>query len=393
MLAIDASLAGCAGDMLIAGIIGLFDKPHEILEMLSEMYSDILKHPIKLSIQPKNYIDFNGYTLNIDNEFNLGEKKIISYIEILTDKLNFSSQSKKASLYAFNLILESEKFVHNTEDVHLHELGTSDTLVDIVTFFYLIDKLTIHTIQISPIALGTGTVLTAHGILPVPAPVTNKMLEISNLATCIGPLSGEAASPTGISILASLKIHYNNSNQAIWKDSALGFGKKEWEDRGNFLRIRLGKSVDEHSTISVLESNVDDVTSEILGYALEKLLENGALDVHYFPIIMKKSRPAFTIRVLCKNTDEDRIADLMMKLTGTLGIRINTIDRHIGSRKFTSKTVKIQNKEFHITIKEGKYRSKIEFEDIKKISEELNLSPIKVEAILNKEIMENDSIE
>ncbi|OLS28732.1 MAG: hypothetical protein HeimC2_04620 [Candidatus Heimdallarchaeota archaeon LC_2] len=391
MLAIDVSLAGCAGDMLIAATIGLFNNPDEILSDISSVYSDILNQTINLTLQSKNYQDFQGYQLNIDNEYDLGYEKIKSYILTLCDKLQISSEIKKATIYAFELILESEILVHNKKEVHLHELGTSDTLIDIITFFYLIHKLNLDYIQISPIALGEGTVSTSHGILPIPTPVTSKLIEKSKLVTCIGPSPGEAATPTGISILASLKLHFQNSHQVIWNDSALGFGRKTWDDRGNFLRIRIGTTVNEHSSISVLESNVDDVSSEILGYTLEKLLKEGALDVHYFPIMMKKSRPAFTIKVICKSNDEERIANLIMKLTGTLGVRINSIDRHLGSREFITQTVKIDDKEFTITIKKGKYRSKIEFEDIRKISEDLSLSPIVVESLLNKQLLENEN--
>ncbi|MFV2015002.1 MAG: LarC family nickel insertion protein, partial [Candidatus Heimdallarchaeota archaeon] len=303
-------------------------------------------------------------------------------IPMCCDRLDMSETYRNYCIDTFRMLLKAERIIHGKEKVHLHELGTSDTLIDIVSSLYLIEILDISAFQISSIATGSGTITTSHGLLSVPTPVTQKLLEMSKLETCIGPKNGEATTPTGMVLLAILKNKFQEAKYVIWDKTSMGFGTRTWGDRGNYLRIRMGVSTKTHSRISVLETNVDDVNAEILGHAIGQLMADGAFDVSYYPIVMKKNRPAYAIKVICKEEDEIRLADQIMRLTGTLGIRINTVDRHIGSRKTHRIKINIQDQEFQIRIKVGKYRTKLEFDDLVHIANKLELSPQQVQKIV-----------
>lgn len=384
ILAIDVDLAGCAGDMLIAGLLGLVDSHNSFLSKLSNAFSKIFDVAINLNIENKHHDDIQGLYLGIDKEIQLDYKQILELISQCCDILGMSSNFKVFCIDTFQLLLEAERDVHGVEEVHLHELGTSDTLIDIVSSFYLIEYLNISSLQISTVATGSGTIKTSHGILIVPPPVTQKIFELSKLETCLGPETGEATTPTGAAILAILQKQFDKPNAVVWEQNSYGFGTRTWADRGNYLRVRLGTSSKTHSQISVLETNVDDVNAEILGHTIGQLMSDGALDVSYYPIMMKKNRPAYAIKVICRSEDETRIADKIMRLTGTLGIRINSVDRHIGSRKSKIITLLIHNREFKLKIKIGKYRSKFEFDDIVHIAKELELSPQEVQKIVER---------
>jgi uncharacterized protein (TIGR00299 family) protein len=386
VLAIDVSLAGCAGDMLFAGLLGQFESRSEILSLLSKTYSESLDTSIEIKVNQQNYGDINGFSLEISSEKQLDYQKILDLIPLCCDKLNIDEKFKKISLKIFNKLLDSERMVHGIEEVHLHELGTSDTLIDIISVMYLLHLLNPISIYISPVATGSGTINTSHGVLTVPPPVTQKLIETSKIQTCVGPAEGEATTPTGAAILISLVENFQMPSNVTWDKSSYGFGLKIWKDRGNYLRIRSGNVISEHSTVSVLESNIDDVSSEVLGHTMDQLLEEGALDVTYNPIMMKKNRPAYAITVICQTSDEQRIADLIMKLTGTLGVRINTIDRHVGSRKTITNNIEIQGQTFQFRLKVGKYRTKIEFDDIVHIASKLNLTPLEVQKLIEGKI-------
>jgi uncharacterized protein (TIGR00299 family) protein len=388
-LAIDVDLAGCAGDMLISGIIGLFESQESILSDISDVYSGILGSTVNLTIAEKKYNDMRGLHLTIDKVVQLSYDQILELLPKFGSSLKMSLEFQSFCEETFKLILESERKVHGVEEVHLHELGTSDTIIDIVTTFYLIERLNISSILLSPVATGTGTIDTSHGILNVPTPVTQSIFETSNLVTCTGPLNGEATTPTGAAILSIIKNNFQIPRNVVWEQTSLGFGTRKWDDRGNFLRVRLGTKAKTYSKISVLETNLDDVTPEILGHAISQLMADGALDVSYYPITMKKNRPSYALKVICLLEDETRIADQVMRLTGTLGIRINTVDRHIGTRKIKTVKVKIKNQEFQLNIKIGKYRSKVEFDDIIRIANQLHLAPQEVQLIIER-MIENE---
>ncbi|MCY3414781.1 MAG: nickel pincer cofactor biosynthesis protein LarC [Candidatus Heimdallarchaeota archaeon] len=387
-LAVDCALAGASGDMILAALIELYRAKYGHVEAVTAFIQELnshLKTPISLDFEEIAYKDFKGTRLILQNtDISLD----IDAIKNLLNTLMSKSSKKIQALcsYIFDLLVDAEKEVHGHEHIHLHELGTVDTVIDICMTMRLIEELHIEQVLLSPIALGQGIVTTEHGLLPVPAPSSDIILQQTKLRTVPGPEGGEAATPTGIAIIAGLDAYFDSAINVVWKSSALGFGTKQWNDRGNYIRLRLGTLSHTASSISILETNVDDVTGEILGETMEVLLGEGALDVSFYPIFMKKNRPAYCLRVISTRQDEERIAELIQQHTGTLGVRVQHSNRHIGKREKIQKTIHFRGKEIQFSIKQGPFRSKIEFDDLRRLSRELGIPVLELRELLMEEI-------
>lgn len=392
VLAIDVSLSGISGDMFLAALIDLNDKLYTRTDTLKliDSFSMLLSSKINMDIDiALNKIDINGFEgLKLDLRGFDAKIDIPDIEELIDYLLEENSIANKYAIIAksvFSIMLEAEKLVHKTDHLHLHELGSVDTVLDIVLATILMSKLNICGVIVSPVALGQGVVDTAHGKLPVPAPATLEIMQLYHIDTVPGPRGGEATTPTGMAILAALINHLPTISNAVFVNHGRGYGTKKWSDRKNYLRLRLGKNSGTASKVNVLETNIDDVSAEILGYAVELLMSKGALDVSYYPIFMKKNRPAYCLRVIVKKDDTDFIADEIQKLTGTLGIRVFEIQRHIGERSIEEKSITIEGKEVSYRLKKGKYRSKIEFEDLKHISEKYDIPIFQLKKLLDQE--------
>ena len=388
ILDINPSIAGISGDMFISALLDLFEDSTEILKVYSKSVN-LDDTDIKLEIKRKNENIYDGNLLSIENELTkLTVNEINSKIDEIGHILNLDSKYFEYCKLIYEILIEGEKNVHKTEQVHLHELGTYDTVIDITLTAYLLQKLEIQKISFHPIATGRGMVNTKHGKLAIPPPVSQHIIEKYELETMNGPI-GEAATPTGIAIIAALKKLFPSSKSGVWIRKGIGFGNKIFDDRPNILVLRYGNESKTVSKISILETNLDDISGEILGDAMNKLLKIGALDVSYFPIYMKKNRPGYMLKVLVKEHQEDEISKMIMKLTGTLGVRIQKLDRHIGERK--SKVYRLFVKEFNeevsFSVKIGN-RTKIEFRDISELADRFEMSPLEVNDILTKYLEE-----
>lgn len=393
ILSLDVSLAGISGDMLLSALLELhstiFSKENTLI--LINDFTNFIESELgietKILIENRYFGDFYGTGLILEkynSKMEISDIKAIG--KRICNEFLINNIYKKITESILEIMIEAEMEVHNKDHIHLHELGTLDTVLDIYLSVIILQKMEIQFFQHSPVALGQGIITTQHGKLHVPAPATLRILEKYNIPTVEGPTGGEATTPTGIAIIVAFSNNFQKSQSAIWKYSALGFGNKKWSDRGNFLRVRIGIPSLTRSKVSVLETNIDDMNGEILGYASQKLLDEGALDVSFYPIFMKKNRPAYCIRVIVKQEDEDRIGNLMQQETGSLGIRITEVNRHIGSRSILNKTAIIEGIELNFKVKSGIYYSKIEFEDLKRISEEFNIPIIKLKKILEQQL-------
>ena len=380
ILAIDVSLSGISGDMFLAALINLSDKINsstEILETIDLFVNQLeCKINTKVDISTEDIVEdgFKGIHLNLTGfDTRIETPQIDELIQYLLESNSVDAKYMQVAKTMLEILIEAEKKVHSTDHPHLHELGTLDTVLDIALTVILLNNLGIDAIILSPVALGQGIVNTAHGKLHVPAPATTEIMQMYQLMTVPGPQGGEATTPTGMAILASLSTHFPTVNSVIYSHFGRGFGSKKWVDRSNNLRVRLGVSSNTPSLVTILETNIDDVSAEILGYTVEQLIQKGALDVSYYPIFMKKNRPAYCLRVIVRTSEIEFIADEIQKLTGTLGIRVFDISRHIGERTIEEKIIEIDGEKIKYRLKKGKYHSKVEFEDLKLISEKYNI--------------------
>ena len=245
---------------------------------------------------------------------------------------------KARSLAVFGRIARAEAAIHGTtiEEVHFHEIGAVDTLVDVVGFVCALRRLEIEAVYSSPLTLGGGTIQTEHGLLPAPAPATLALLSEVGAPTVAGPAATELVTPTGAALLAEF-ARFERPAMAL-SSVGYGFGTKEF-DWPNALRVWLGDAAPAPTAPGqdeaiLLACNLDDASGEVLGYALDRLLQAGALDAWFTPIHMKKNRPATQFSVLARPEDAARLAGLMLRETPTLGVRQQALSRTVAHREF-----------------------------------------------------------
>lgn len=294
------------------------------------------------------------------------------------------SDKVKADVEAvYALIAEAESYVHNTsiDHIHFHETGTADALADITAVCMLIDKLSPDTIIASSVNVGSGHVHCAHGILPVPAPAAARILQ--NIPIYAGTIQGELCTPTGAALLAHFAASFEPLPQMRISAIGYGMGSKDFA-QANCLRAFWGTAckapapqntdaAENTEKIIELSCNIDDMTGEALAFAAEILFENGALDVFTTAIGMKKSRPAVMLTCLCLPADSSLMTHLILRHTGTLGVREKSCLRHRLPR--SEKTVQTPYGSVRIKTaqSEGIKKSKIEYEDAARIARSQNI--------------------
>lgn len=245
-------------------------------------------------------------------------------IRQLIQKSQLNDNIKRISLEIFGKIAEAEAHVHckTVDDVHFHEVGAVDSIVDIVGAAICIDYIKPDKVISSPIQLGGGFVTCAHGTFPVPAPATAEILK--NIPVKIGAVQVEATTPTGAAIVATLATEYTEQPNLKISKIAYGIGHRD-NAIPNVLRLCLAEITEEvdyqTSVASMIECNIDDMNPEMYEYVMEKLFGAGADDVYFQPIIMKKTRPAIKISVLCQNKNTSQVENILLTETSTLGLR------------------------------------------------------------------------
>lgn len=267
-------------------------------------------------------------------------------------------------------IAEVEGHLHgeDPDEVHLHELGGHDTLVDIVGVAAALHALDVRTVHCEPLPLGTGSVRTAHGILPCPAPATAALLQ-GALVTGTS-LVGETVTPTAAALLRALSADYRPVPPMRLLATGYGAGTRTLPDRPNVAVVRLGdlESADVRDLV-VLETNLDDVTGEILGYVVATLLDSGALDSWTTPAVMKKGRPAHVLHALATPDTADEIERLILAETGTLGVRRTTVRRTAAPR--TTDVVDVHG--LPVRRKHGPHHGKAEYDDAVAVARQTGL--------------------
>jgi uncharacterized protein (TIGR00299 family) protein len=277
-------------------------------------------------------------------------------------------------------IAQAESHVHGVpvEQIHFHEVGTMDAIADITAVCLLMHELNADRIIASAVHVGSGQVRCAHGILPVPAPATAQILR--DVPIYGGSIKGELCTPTGAALLKHFVTQFGDMPAMKVKAIGYGMGKKDFE-RANCVRVLLGESQETLEGIWELSCNVDDMTGEQIGFALETLLEKGALDVFTIPIGMKKSRPGILLTVLCKEGDKEKMVSLIFKHTTTLGIREKFCTRYTLQRKVETVDTPYGVIRKKVSAGYGIQRSKYEYEDIAKAAKDNNIS---IEQVLSE---------
>jgi len=266
-----------------------------------------------------------------------GHRNLEEILQII-DQANMSDTAKRTAIRIFEILAEAEAKAHGVpkEEVHFHEVGAIDSIVDIVSVAVCFDNLHIKDTVIPFLNEGQGSIRCQHGILPIPVPAVVNIAADFELPLHITETKGELVTPTGAAIAAAVCTLRTLPSVFSIQKVGMGAGKRNYE-RPSFLRAMLiypqGKEKD---CIYKLETNIDDCSGEQLGYTMDRLMEAGARDVHFVPVFMKKNRPAFQLNVICAETDIDRMEQIIFEETTTIGIRKIAMERTILEREIIS---------------------------------------------------------
>lgn len=384
---IDPQSSGIAGNMIIGALVDLGANKDELKEIMEKSAEPFGKIEVSFDKVTKHGIAStycHVEMLECENSINYTD-----FIEKIK-RLNLEENVKKTSIKVFERIAKAESEVHgkSLEEIHFHEVGLSDAVADVIGSIYAYYSLNFNEQKVIglPIAVGGGRIETSHGILPVPAPAVVEILKDTKIVG--GPVESELATPTGSAIYAEICDETKEFIPPIKpKKTGYGAGKKDF-DHPNVLRIIETADIQESDEIDVIETNLDHLTGEEIGYLFDKLQDAGASDVSITPIIMKKNRQGSLLKVISPRNNREKLVDTIFAETGSLGIRIApNLHRGIAERKFIKKEFEIKGEKFEVTFKIGYVNGEIissrpEYEDLKQIAEKTGLPLIKVKEIV-----------
>ena len=306
-------------------------------------------------------------------------------IEEIIKGLNLSQKVKEKALIVYRQIAEAEATVHGEkpEHIHFHEVGSLDAVTDVTGCCLLMEMLGAEKVIFSPINTGSGTVHCAHGILPVPAPATARLLK--GIPAYSGQIESELCTPTGAALAGVLADEFGKMPVMSILQIGYGMGNKDFE-QANCVRAMLGETKEDSITavpkgsgqVIELAANIDDMTGEDLGFAVEMLLEGGALDVYTQPIYMKKSRPAVKLCVIAAPEEAERMAKLIFRYTTTLGIRQYSCHRYELERHFDKRHTSFGEITVKVSGGYGVVKEKYEYDELAEIARREGISPAEV---------------
>jgi uncharacterized protein (TIGR00299 family) protein len=396
-------MAGISGDMLLAALIDAgaeIEAIQRVLDLIPQNFSRC--KAIKLNAQQVRKHGFRSCRVELtitEGSQETRAQELIETTEKIANLANFGERAKSFANDAVRLLTEVESTLHGVEisSTHLHEAGSADTLADILGTAAACQSLNIFEGEVysCPLAVGGGTVSFSHGTVSVPAPAVLEITRRFHIPVIGGPSSEELATPTGVSMLASLVDTFVERLPPLVPDRVgYGAGKKEMADVPNVLRVVIGQSAAQRfdeDYVHVIETNLDDVSGEVIGGSIEAILDAGARDVWITPAQFKKSRPGCTLHAICAQNDLEKISEVMMKETGTLGVRFQRWDRFILQREIVLVKLQVDEQIFDVRVKLARDRSgkilrmKPEFEDVESISRATSRSAREILALASEE--------
>lgn len=255
----------------------------------------------------------------------------------MIDACDMTETAKALARKIFRIIGEAEAKAHDLplDEVHFHEVGALDSIVDVVAAAVTFDSLHIEEVIVPKLTEGTGTVRCRHGVMPVPVPATVNIVSAYKIPMELTGAKGEYVTPTGAAIAAAISTSHQLPPSFVIKKAGLGAGKRAYTDRSGILRAFLiqGEENEDRDKVVKLETDIDDCSGEVLGYVMKKLFKAGAKDVHYAPIFMKKNRPAWELTVICKEDQVEALEQIIFTETTTIGIREYPLRRSILDRE------------------------------------------------------------
>ena len=326
------------------------------------------------------------------------EHRGIKEITYIIEHSAMTENAKKIALRIFEILAEAESKAHNVpvDQVHFHEVGAVDSIVDIVSVTVCLDDLDITEVIVPVLCEGRGTVRCQHGILPIPVPAVANIVSANHLHLKMTEVEGELVTPTGAAIVAAVKTKDKLPETFEIQKIGIGAGKRQYECPGILRAMIISQSaeIDEEKaqteefknpeirnnpkaenqetkdTIIKMETNIDDCSGEVLGFVMERLMKAGARDVHYVPVFMKKNRPAWVLNVICKEEDMETLQNIIFEETTTIGIRYSIMERTILPRETRTLPTPWGEVLAKVCILNGKEQLYPEYESVAQLSRE-----------------------
>lgn len=367
---------GISGDMIVAALLDMGGDRERLDSVLKSLPLDGYDY----AVSQKNTYSIAGCDFDVrlhhhEHHHEEGyehhhEHRHLADVLAIIDAGTMSDGARNLAKKIFGIVADAEAKAHgcSREEVHFHEVGAVDSVVDIVSAAVLIDDLQIDGCIVSGLTEGRGFVRCQHGSLPVPVPAVMNIAERYGIVLRPTDIEGEMVTPTGIAIAAALCTENKLPERYKIVKSGIGLGKRDF-GRANFLRVMLVEDVADEGQIYVVESNIDDSTPEELGLAMEKLLAAGVRDVHFEPCFMKKNRPAYILRVITTASRLVETEELIFRYTSTIGLRKYPVERTCMEREIVMVSLDYGQVEVKKSTYQDIVRCQPEYESVKKISE------------------------
>ena len=383
---------GAAGDMLTAALLELLPNKDAFLHRMNHLGIPGVVVSAEKSV--KCGITGTHFSVKVhdveeddhlyDHHHHHHHHGSMDQIRSIVNGMSIPTMVKLDIMAVYSEIAEAESHAHGVpvDQIHFHEVGSMDAVADITAVCLLMHELDVDRVIASAVHVGSGTVCCAHGVLPVPAPATAYILK--NVPVYGGKIQSELCTPTGAALLKHFVEDYGDMPTMKISKIGYGMGKKDFE-RANCVRVMLGESTDPKDAILELNCNIDDMTGEEMGFALERLMEHGALDAFTVPVGMKKSRPGVMLTVLCKEVNKEELVHLIFRHTTTLGIREKRCERYVLERSIDTVDTPYGKIRRKVSSGYGVQRVKLEHDDLSRIAKEQNLSLSEVLAKVTEE--------
>jgi len=390
VLIIDPQVAGISGDMLLSALISMGANKSKVIDGVHTAENYLSGSKIqKMDFDKVVNHGTEAIQLLLDIKENIHERRgtdIQECILLTSDKIGLSEQAKVFAKESIRSLIKAESKIHGEpmESVHFHEASSIDTVIDIIGTAVALDDLNFFAEEIitMPVAVGGGTLTFSHGTVSNPASAILEIFRNSDIIISGGQVKDELTTPTGASLLVNLADSCAEFYPAIRvKSIGYGAGKKRFDGFSNVLKIVKADKIEhlQQDTVQILETNLDDVSGEVLGHMIDKIIAIGAKDVTVSPAITKKGRPTNLVSVICDSGSVNTVLDTLISETGTLGVRIRSSTRFVVPRATISVPVIIHGKNFTVKCKMVKNQDivkqfKVESSDVKLVADSLSIS-------------------
>jgi uncharacterized protein (TIGR00299 family) protein len=391
MIAYFNCFSGISGDMILGALVDAGVSIEELKKELTKLPIggyELKSKTVKKTGTKATKVDV---VLKAEDGRRKAEVRKWQDIQKIINTSKLSEEIKQKGLQIFRRLFEAEAKVHGgrIQDIHLHELGAVDCIVDIFGTLIGLDLLGIEKVYSSPLNVGSGTIKTGHGTLPVPAPATARLLK--GITVYSSGTLFELTTPTGAVLISSLAESFTPMPRMNISKTATGAGDKDFKDHPNVLLMIIGEEAEggrrkTEDGITVIETNIDDMNPQVYEYVMERLFRAGALDVFLTQIIMKKGRPGITLSVLCDETRQDDLMDIILTETTSIGLRFYRAERKILQREIRAVRTKYGNMHMKVAqLGKGIRKSSPEYEDCKRIAKKFNIPLLEVMKAIGEE--------